>query len=458
MAKLYAAQTIKNNINLLGTFKKSINTVSDVTKTKNRIMNDIGLCIKMSEELTNILKESRYISVTRAEAQLFMIFLREQLNAVRLLNETNIIQAKDIIDNLANYTVNGRLITEQLEELGDYEATSEINYLSNGVYDEDIEEISGTDAHMIMNHINTNRPYSIFSPKCGRGTGLMLLGAHGESTTYGLEMRDSAYESAKQSLTRVIKGEMTGSKISNDCFDIMHVCPKISWYAERGATGNLIEKKEKATLRNTIKYLRKEGILIFTIPKSRLTKDMAYIFSKLLRDVEVLEHSRNNKYIHVIGVKDIVKDARQDIYAQLTYLDNYTKEIYTQYDLPSGGIKEPELFRGSMLDPAELENLINHSGLMDSFWEKQQIEDKDTDMRPLLPFNMGQIGLVLTSGCLDGVVEEYEGQYHAIKGMVTKVRNVDDTVDDNNETSVETISNKVQINLLTPDGKFIELA
>lgn len=458
MAKLYAAQTIKNNINLLGTYKKSINSVSDATKTKNRIINDISLCIKMSEELTQILKESRYIEITRAEAQLFLIFLREQLNAVKALNQTNILEAKNIIDNLTNYTLNGKLITERLEDISDYEAISEINYLNNNVYDEDIEEISITDAHMIMNHINTNRPYSVFSPKCGRGTGLILLAAHGEGITYGLEIRDTAYETAKQNLNRTIKGEMSGSKISNDCFDIMHVCPKISWYAEKGATGNLIEKREKAALRNTIKYLRKEGILIFTIPKTRLTKDMAFIFSKLLRDVEILEHSRNNKYIHIIGVKDIVKEARQEVYAHLTYLDNYTKEIYTQYDLPSGGIKEPELFRGSMLDPAELENLVNNSGLMDSFWEKQSIEANDTEMRPLLPFNMGQIGLVLTSGCLDGVVEEYEGQYHAIKGMVTKVRNTNDTIDNDSETSIETISNKVQINLLTPDGKFIELA
>ena len=71
---------------------------------------------------------------------------------------------------------------------------------------------------------------------------------------------------------------------------------------------------------------------------------------------------------------------------------------------------------------------------------------------------MGQIGLVLTSGCLDGVVEEYEGQYHAIKGMVTKVRDFNNSREDNDETSIETISNKVQINLLTPDGQFIELA
>ena len=72
---------------------------------------------------------------------------------------------------------------------------------------------------------------------------------------------------------------------------------------------------------------------------------------------------------------------------------------------------------------------------------------------------MGQIGLVLTSSCLDGVVEEYEGQHHAIKGMVNKIRHTDTNNDVGNEESVlETISNKVQINIITPDGQFIELA
>ena len=95
---------------------------------------------------------------------------------------------------------------------------------------------------------------------------------------------------------------------------------------------------------------------------------------------------------------------------------------------------------------------------MESFFKKQEIETNEQNARPLMPFNMGQIGLVLTSGCLDGTVEEYEGQYHAIKGMVTKIKHVDNDIDNNEESILETISNKVQINIITPDGKFIELA
>ena len=96
---------------------------------------------------------------------------------------------------------------------------------------------------------------------------------------------------------------------------------------------------------------------------------------------------------------------------------------------------------------------------MESFFKKQEVNKENRNARPLLPFNMGQIGLVLTSGCLDGIVEEYPGQYHAIKGMVTKIKHTDTNNDVGNEESVlETISNKVQINIITPDGQFIELA
>ncbi|MGL5507558.1 MAG: hypothetical protein ACRDB0_06625, partial [Paraclostridium sp.] len=82
------------------------------------------------------------------------------------------------------------------------------------------------------------------------------------------------------------------------------------------------------------------------------------------------------------------------------------------------------------------------------------------DTKPLLPFNMGQICLVLTSGCLDGIIEEFDGQYHAIKGMVTKVKKTTTNTNDNNteQMAKDVYTNIVQINIFTPDGEFIELA
>ena len=454
MATLYSAHTIKNTLTLLSAYAKSINHKTEMIKAKNRFINDMNLIITMTDELLLTTRTTCNLPVSHREMTLMQNQLKDMIYRIRNLQEEQQEELKQIVGPLEMYK------EWEFHRISNYESERWVDYLA----DEDREELSATDTHQIMTHINLNRPYNIFSPRCGRGKGLELIAAHGDCTSYGLEGRDSCHARAKENISRAIKGEMNGSKISNDCFDIMHVCPPISWNAELGATGNLVEKKEKSWLRNTIKYLRKDGILIFTIPVTRCTKDMAYIFSRFLNDVQVISASltRNSlNYVHIIGKKEITKEAKQDIYAYLSNLPKMTQlptELDFSYDLASGGITVPELFRGSVLDESELEYLIENSGLMSSFWKQHEIEEKDTSMRPLLPFNMGQIGLVLTSGCLDGVVEEYEGQYHAIKGMVTKVRDFNDSRENNDETSIETISNKVQINLLTPDGKFIELA
>lgn len=458
MATLYSAHTIKNTLTLLSTYAKTINSKTEMIKAKNRFTTDLELILNMSNELILTAREGMVtLPVSSREIRQMENQIKDMLFRIRNLQENEQEQLKELIQPINTFK------DWNFESFGLYEAERWIDYLSDNVYDEEKEEISNRDVNEIMNHINTSRPYNIFSPRCGRAKGLELITRHGDCTSYGLESRDNCHSIAKDKVSRAIKGEMSGSKISNDCFDIMHLCPPISWKAETGVTGNLIEKKEKAWLRNTIKYLKKEGILIFTIPVTRCTKDMAYIFSKLLNDVQIIKSSTTSSlsYVHIIGKKEITKEPKQDIY---TYLSNLPKlltlptELDFSYDLAQGGITTPELFRGSVLDESELETLILNSGLINSFWKQHDIEEKDTDMKPLLPFNMGQIGLVLTSGCLDGIVEEYEGQYHAIKGMVTKIRDVSNSRDDSDETSVETISNKVQINLLTPNGKFIELA
>lgn len=459
MNNLYSAYTIKNTLNLLTAYKKSISSKSDLQKIKNRFIGDINLMTTFLQELIFATREG-YTTLPVSCRQMIRMQndLENMIPRIRNLQEGEQIQINEITNKLEEFK------EYSFSEFSLYEAERWVSYLEDNLHDSEREELNSRDVHTIMSNINTNRPYNIFSPRCGKGQGLQFIKNYGEATTYGLEERENYHPIAKNVLDRVIKGKMQGSKISNDCFDIMHVVPPISWIAEIGATGNLIEKKEKSWLRNTIKYLRKDGILIFTLPKTRLTRDMAFIFSKLLEDVQVLKASNVSgelDYIHVIGKKHIVKDSRNDVYAYLSNIPNMEilpTELDITYDLPSGGINLPELFRGSVLDESELEYLIANSGLISSFWKQQEIEEKDTNMRPLLPFNMGQIGLVLTSGCLDGVVEEFEGQYHAIKGMVTKVRDFNNSVENNDETSIETISNKVQINLLTPDGKFIELA
>ena len=97
-----------------------------------------------------------------------------------------------------------------------------------------------------------------------------------------------------------------------------------------GQTGNLIEKQEKSTIRNTIKYLRQDGILIYAMPITRMTRDMAVVISKLLRDVQILRKEQDNYYVYIIGVKDIQSEPREEVYKLLMDV-----EVNAKFNQPS---------------------------------------------------------------------------------------------------------------------------
>lgn len=446
--RLYASQIIENNLKALSKFKDTLSEKSDLRKTKNRVLNDLMLINIMCQELFNI---GNWSSV---EAQQILTLSRYiDKNESQIRYAETIDNIKDVLNRMNDQKDNNWEFT--ISDMKGYLRDIAIGS-KNSSFD-----VSSKDAQKIMSSINTNREFNIFSPIAYEGNSLLRLSASSsnKAVTYGLEEQDYYHAQAKQVVDRMIKGKMQGSTISNKVFDVLQITLPVSWLVKYGVTGNLLEKTEKTTLRNTVKYLRDDGILICAIPATRITRDMAILFSKLLKDVQILKKEDDNIFVYVIGKKDIQSDVREDVYKKLINVEvNIDDDLKYKYDLPSGGIKQPDFFRGSILDEEELIHLVHNSGLKASFWKSQEIQEKDDSIRPLLPFNMGQIGLVLTSGCLDGTVEEYPGQYHAIKGMVTKIKNVENSRENQNETSIETISNKVQINLITPNGEFIELA
>lgn len=449
---LYAGYSIKKSIDTLMNYKKMINQKTEIIKMQTRLDSELSSMLKFTDELLNIIQYDDCIDRGT------LIYLKDSiLKGMRELSDI-----KDFNDTIKiiNYYLDFQSIGLQNIDL--YDAKPVVRYLSNNSYNV-VEELSLNDCVKIMSSININRDFNVFSSRARSGSTLEKIKSLSldKATIYALEEKDDLFKSCKAVCDRTIKGLLTGSRISNDVFDMMILTPQVSWEYKLNQTGGLVEKAEKAMFRNHIKHLRNNGIFVYTIPISRLTRDMALLISKTLDNVQVIKKEDNIlKQVIIVGTKNQTREPKEDIYAFLSKLkyEDVSSVIEIKYNLASGGIKIPDFFRGSALDEEELLNLIANSGLMNSFWEKSiNIEKQST--RPLLPFNMGQIGLVLTSGCLDGVVEEYEGQYHAIKGMVTKIRHNATTDEGNNEeVNVETISNKVQINIVTPDGNFIELA
>lgn len=449
----YAGYSIKKSIEILNNYKKNLNDKTEIPRVKIRLESELLSMQKMIEELLVIITYN-YGQVPREDMQKLSAQINRNLRFIPKIE--NVQDAIDIIDSLNDYK------SLNFDRIESYEFNAVASRLVCNRFDT-VEELSKEDINKIISAININRDFNVFSTRGRRGDTLKYIKEKTDKAqTYALEEDEDLLRELKTHCNRTIKGILNGSRISNDVFDIMYLCPKISWEYSFTELGGLMEKSEKSMLRSHIKHLRNNGLFIFNIPFFRLTSDVALIASKLLDNVQIIRKSDDKlKQVLIIGTKKITRDAKEDIYAMLSSIkyEEIPTDLSNKYVLASGGIKLPEIFRGSALDQDEIQNLINNSGLMNSFWKKHEVDKNKQSTRPLMPFNMGQIGLVLTSGCLDGTVEEYEGQYHAIKGMVTKIKHTNSSSDTNREETVtETISNKVQINIVTPNGDFIELA
>lgn len=451
----YAGYSIKKSIEILKNYKKNINNKTEVNRMKIRLESELTFMQKMIEELLCIISY-RYGEVS--------------LDVLEELKE-KVYKDLILVDKIKDFQDTNKIIDSydqycdlRFDQINNYEFNNVVSRLATNRFVEE-EELTQDDVKTLINAININRNFNVFSTIARRGDTLKYIKelSENKAVTYGLEENDDLLKELKKDCDRTIKGVLTGSRISNDVFDIMYLCPKVSWEYSFNQVGGLVERSEKQMIKYHIKHLRNNGIFIYSIPYFRLTRDMALIISKQLDNVQIIRKNKGIalKQILIVGTKKVTRDAKEDIYEMLSNLkyEDIGYELNKKYNLAPGGMINPEIFRGSSLDQEEIENLVNNSGLMNSFWEKNNVETNKQSARPLMPFNMGQIGLVLTSGCLDGVVEEFEGQYHAIKGMVTKIKHTSLNSDvRNEETVVETITNKVQINIITPDGQFIELA
>ena len=89
---------------------------------------------------------------------------------------------------------------------------------------------------------------------------------------------------------------------------------------------------------------------------------------------------------------------------------------------------------------------------------KLELKTEEEVRHPLLPFSPGQLGLVLVSGKIDGIVDEGNGAYHVIKGSTRPKTTTTEKYDENYKPVTEVVrSAATSVAMLTADGRYIEL-
>jgi len=128
-----------------------------------------------------------------------------------------------------------------------------------------------------------------------------------------------------------------------------------------------------------------------------------------------------------------------------------------RYQLPNIS-KDVALFKGAVFNEAELAEQLNGSKSLSRLYQRSELDSMAK--RPLLPLNLGQVGLVGGSGMINGLVEC--DTPHIIKGRIVKEKRVrsEDNVNSKGDlmstTLFEVVSNKLIFNVLTPKG-FVSL-
>ena len=321
--------------------------------------------------------------------------------------------------------------------------------------------------------LHANRTINVMDPYCRAGQNLLNLKLEADSVEiYGIDERKCVDITNKPKFKRIAYGGINKTNITNDAFDVMLLNPNITINAIMKA--NVYEKAERDYLKKSMQFLRENGVMLYAIPYYRFYKEICTFLAKNLKDIKLYTTDwdmARTKDIYVLGIKKTKAEREeedyQEDYARLRNLvwdwrrlAVVNPEKFEDINLPLSG-KRIDHFRGSELDEDELNELYKKSTCTASFWKDQTSHSmRDSKKRPLLPFNCGQLGLVMTSGCLDGKVDEGNGYCHVIKGRV--VKRVDHTndvdVDSNRVEVVSTTSNRVQINAFLPDGTFKCLA
>ena len=312
---------------------------------------------------------------------------------------------------------------------------------------------------------NVTRPLKVVDPYTyDGGRAFMLMDRHDKSLqVYGIDTNMDISPEDKSRFERLVVGELKGSMVTNDVFDVLLLVPPVS-LEKKGK--NVIEKIERDYLHKTINYLRPDGLMIYSIPLTHMYKEVCQYLAKNLKDIQI---RLDGIHVYICGYRNTDKnrEADKDVLIALRTLQlNRSNDCYS-LDNPLNSFTLPLpatqvlTFRGSRLDETEFAAMYEKSNATETFLKEQRVDKlSDNAKSPLLPFNVGQLGLILTSGCLDGVIDEGNGICHAVKGRVIKKRDVQKEVDNQKDKIdvTEIVANRVEINAFLADGTYKCLA
>mgnify|MGYP006923204561 CR=1 FL=1 len=238
---LYMVNNYTNNVKALQAYVNKLDAKAkfyDLEKIKEKINESID---KLVFQLKDIRLSVEFNAIFDAHKNIYNV-IRNSLKTFNTLEQ--VVTLKSFVD---------MLLVDEFDRIRLYDLIRAADH-----YYYDSADYYAMDHNMLRRMrdsiINTNA-LNIFAPHCFNGITVKDF-AKEKDNTFG---NTSNYiTEAKSRMTRVIKGELKGSHITNQFFDVLFLIPNVTYKLETDAFGKVAEPHEKVFIKNFYK-IRKEG-------------------------------------------------------------------------------------------------------------------------------------------------------------------------------------------------------
>jgi predicted RNA methylase len=265
-------------------------------------------------------------------------------------------------------------------------------------------------------------PRRLLDPCCGTGEPAAQIAAAAGCEAYGVELNTERAQAAKAILTKVVAGDLFTVRARPGAFSILYLNPPYDFDADDGRT-------ELSFLKHTVPYLTPGGLLLFLLPKTRITNRIARVLSAYFDDLKIrqfpADEFRAFGQIVIAGIKKARAAINADVLASLSQIptvdlpEMQRKEF--SFSIPAVG--RDFFIRSSDFGPEELSEELKAStlgkdpalGLID---EEEQTR---AAMQPLMPPRKAHLAMLIAAGLINNQILEANGRSLLIKGTAKKV-------------------------------------
>jgi len=304
-------------------------------------------------------------------------------------------------------------------------------------------------------------------PCCGKGAALAALTTDSSARTHGIELDAYRAAEARDVLDEVIQGSAFDTHSPVESLSLLYLNPPYDF--EMGEGKN--KRMERLFLEHVARWLKPGGVLVFVLPYDRVY-DCRGTLTTQFRDKAIYRltapESVTYKQVVLFGVRRS-RQERERMTDRAVNEGNWKLQQLTrsydgipplpdepdrQYAVPPAPPARLE-YRGLPLDL--IEDLLDNSPAWRQAQRITHAPKTEFSGRPLTPLHKGHVGLLCTSGLLNGVFGSAEDRHVAYWESVKVV----DRIEEEGERADTTVVREKErfsqrLTLLYADGR-IEL-